>query len=131
MAKKKLDYEPTALFNTPQAFKGAVDTYFQDKKLFHTLSGLCRHLGFSSRHELSQYLNAHEGFKSAAEYAILRIEEVYEARASNLKNPNGPIFVLKALGWDEETKNIKANIINKGKADTKEAKQTIKVKIVR
>lgn len=65
-----------------------------------TITGLCLHLGFSSRQALLNYEEKPE-FNDAIKRAKLRIEMEYE-EALRGKNAAGPIFALKNFGWTDK-----------------------------
>jgi hypothetical protein len=91
-----------AIFSTPELLRDEIDRYFdvcEKEGGFATMAGLIRFLGLNSRDELFSNMDF-KGYGDSIQYALLRIEEIYERRASLLKNPSGPLFVLKALGWD-------------------------------
>lgn len=107
----------------PGELRDLIDGYFdrcEDDGTFATIAGLVRYLGFDSRAEFLELTNK-RNYEKVIDYATLRIEELYEKRASLLKNPTGPIFILKQLGWD---KPVEDNAKSK-------QKKTINIKIVR
>lgn len=128
MAKKKANIINPS-FKTPKQFKEQVDEYFSKKTSYHTITGLCVHLGFSNRKQLSEYLNDRPEYRDVASYAVLRLEEVYEQRTTQLRNPTGAIFVLKTLGWELDTKDESKSIVGTSKRVKKETNPTITVKI--
>lgn len=102
----------------PGELRDLIDGYFDrcdDDGTFATISGLVRYLGFDSRAEFMELINK-RSYEKVIDYATLRIEELYEKRASLLKNPSGPIFILKQLGWDkpieEKAKSNQKKAIN-------------------
>lgn len=107
----------------PGELRELIDGYFDrcdDDGTFATISGLIRYLGFDSKVEFMELGNK-RSYEKTIDYALLRIEELYEKRASMLKNPSGPIFILKSLGWDKPI--VKEPENNK--------KKSISIKIVR
>lgn len=107
----------------PGDLRELIDGYFdrcEDDGTFATISGMIRYLGFDSKTEFMELINK-RSYEKVINYAILRIEELYEKRASLLKNPSGPLFILKSLGWD---KSIEGDNNDK-------KKKTINIKIVR
>lgn len=115
------------IFPTPDDLRSSVDSYFrvcEEEGDFASLAGLIRFLGLNSRDDLFAHLT-YKGYGDSIRYALLRIEELYERRASLLKNPAGPLFVLKALGWGE-------SIIPKGDDESdKKGSGKITVEIVK
>ena len=88
------------------------ELYCFDNRLPITITGACLFMGFSSRQSFYDY-----GKKKAFSYTIKRIhlavENYYETLLHNGKNPGGPIFALKNLGWTDVhriDKNIKHEI---------------------
>ena len=77
-----------------------------------TITGAALFMGFSSRQSFYDY-----GKKKEFSYTIKRIhlavENYYETLLTDSKNPGGPIFALKNLGWTDVhriDKNIKHEI---------------------
>jgi hypothetical protein len=64
-----------------------------------TITGLAYFLGFESRQSFYDY-EKHAEFSYIIKRARLRIECDYEERL-NSKNPTGPIFALKNMGWSD------------------------------
>lgn len=89
------------IWTDPQAFKEAVDSYFDNKEEVHTWTGLTLHLGFESRQSLNDYLEKEEFFHPI-KMALLKIENSYEKRMFTAKNPTGAIFALKNFGWKDK-----------------------------
>ncbi len=89
------------IWTDPQAFKKAVEAYFNDKDIIHTWTGLTLHLGFESRQSLNDYLEKPEFFHPIKN-ALLRIENKYEQTMLTAKNPTGAIFALKNFGWKDK-----------------------------
>lgn len=114
------------LFETPEEFNAKVDEYFdwirgeketmcdsdddgnpRDREVYTrwpeppTITGLCLFLGFESRQSFYDY-EKRDGFSYAVKRAKLRIELEYEKCVQSSKNPAGPIFVLKNLGWSDK-----------------------------
>lgn len=88
-----------AIWDDAEAFEKAVDTYFEDKNINHTWTGLAIHLGFESRQSLEDY-KSKDGFSYPIKKALLRIERKYEE--AMMKQPAGAIFALKNFGWKDK-----------------------------
>lgn len=96
-------------FKTPEEMEEAIEEYFKapvmsieyiDAPPTKTISGLAYHLGFESRQSFYDYEKRAE-FSYIVKRARLRIETLYEEKISG-KNPAGPIFALKNMGWTDK-----------------------------
>ena len=88
------------IFQTPEAFDAAVDTYVaicQATESRMTWTGLALALGFSSRQSIDEYLG-YDGFSDSVKRAKLYVENGYEEMLADGK-PVGAIFALKNMGW--------------------------------
>lgn len=66
-----------------------------------TITGLALYLGFESRQ--SFYDNEkRNGFSYIIKRARMRVENGYENRLIDSKNPTGSIFALKNMGWTDK-----------------------------
>jgi hypothetical protein len=83
-----------------EAFSKAVDDYF-NKTEVPTWSGLALYLGFESRSSLQNYKERPE-FLHPIKRALLRMEDLYEFRLNQARNPTGAIFALKNFGWKDK-----------------------------
>jgi hypothetical protein len=63
-----------------------------------TICGLVLHLGFCDRASFYNYEKYGE-FSYTIKKARVRIEEYYEKKMLELRNPAGAIFALKNFGW--------------------------------
>jgi hypothetical protein len=64
-----------------------------------TITGLALYLGFESRQSFYDY-EKREGYSYIIKRARMRVENAYEHRLDS-KNPTGPIFALKNMGWTD------------------------------
>jgi len=88
------------IWDDPEAFDKKVDEYF-DKTEVPTWSGLALYLGFDSRSSLQNYKEKPE-FLHTIKRALLRLEDLYEFRLNQARNPTGAIFALKNFGWKDK-----------------------------
>lgn len=72
-----------------------------------TVTGLALHLGFSDKSTLHDYKKKQE-FNHVIKRALLFIEHKYELMLET-KAVTGGIFVLKNMGWVDETKVVQIN----------------------
>ncbi len=94
-------------YDTHKEFDAKVDDYVATCQLKGeplTITGLCLHLGFSSRTSLDSYAKNSE-FTASVERARLLVENSYELdlRAKG-KSPVGSIFALKQMSWSDQQK---------------------------
>jgi len=76
--------------------KGAYKRYPENV----TITGLCLYLGFESRQSFYDY-EKRDGFSYIVKHARMRVENGYENKLLDAKNPTGPIFALKNMGWTD------------------------------
>jgi len=72
-----------------------------------TVTGLALHLGFSDKSTLHDYKKRQE-FSHVIKRALLFIEHKYELMLET-RAVTGGIFVLKNMGWVDETKIVQIN----------------------
>jgi len=72
-----------------------------------TVTGLALHLGFSDKSSLHDYKKKQE-FSHVIKRALLFIEHKYELMLET-RAVTGGIFVLKNMGWVDETKVVQIN----------------------
>jgi hypothetical protein len=89
-----------AKWDNPEEFEKAVDDYFNTTDV-PTWSGLALYLGFESRSSLQNYKERPE-FLHTIKRALLRLEDLYEFRLNQSRNPTGAIFALKNFGWKDK-----------------------------
>lgn len=112
------------LFNSPEEMQAKIDEYFQPVQVeFNpdhfsgaymagtlpplpksnnvTITGLALYLGFESRQSFYDYEKKPE-YSYIIKRARLRVENGYETALLNHKNPTGPIFALKNMGWTDK-----------------------------
>jgi hypothetical protein len=65
-----------------------------------TITGLALYLGFESRQSFYDY-EKRDGYSYIIKRARMRVENAYEHRLDS-KNPTGPIFALKNMGWSDK-----------------------------
>lgn len=95
-------------YATSKEFDKAVDDYVETCKISGekvTLTGLCLHMGFTSRASLDSYSKNAE-FTSSVQRARLLVEHSYEQdlRQKGL-SPVSSIFALKNFGWQDKVEN--------------------------
>jgi len=88
------------IWEDAEAFSKAVDEYFDNTEV-PTWSGLALYLGFESRSSLQNYKERPE-FLHPIKRALLRLEDLYEFRLNQARNPTGAIFALKNFGWKDK-----------------------------
>ncbi len=109
-----------AKFKDAEEMKSLIQDYFDtrgwikidgvDEKQFKspTISGMALHLGFCNRASMYDYKEKPE-FTNIIKKATSLIESYHEESLAG-KNPTGHIFVLKNLGWADQSKiEIKTN----------------------
>lgn len=87
------------LFDTPEQLQVAISEYFASNPIA-TITGLALYLGFYDRQSLYDYEKKPE-FSCMIKEARLRVENSYEIALYG-KNPTGPIFALKNMGWRDK-----------------------------
>lgn len=108
------------VFETPEDIQAKITEYFEwvkgemnppeewhDKGAYKrppenvTITGLALYLGFESRQ--SFYDNEkRDGFSYVIKRARMKVENGYENKLLDSKNPTGPIFALKNMGWSDK-----------------------------
>jgi len=99
------------MFETPEELQKRVTEYFdsflpgqsrecQRFETHPTITGLCLFLGFESRQSFYDY-EKREGFSYTIKRSRLTVENFYEHLLTD-KNPAGPIFALKNMGWADK-----------------------------
>jgi len=93
-----------AHFSTPEDLILKIDEYFNelDENEPVTVTGLCLHLGFSSRSSMVDYEKRGDEFSHAIKRARLRVEHEYE-KGLHGERPTGAIFGLKNMGWADRS----------------------------
>jgi len=89
-------------YKTPEELQKKIDEFFQEteeEKPKITITGLCYHLGFSSRQSFYD-LEEKEEFTYTIKKARLRVEMFYEELLLS-RATTGAIFALKNLGWSD------------------------------
>jgi len=76
-------------------------------KKMPTITGLALHLGFSDKSSIYDYEKKNE-FAHLIKRARLFVEYGYENQLHG-RNPTGAIFVLKNMGWLDESKVVNIN----------------------
>lgn len=90
------------VFNTPEELQNKVNEYLEKFPLgTRTVTGLALDLGFESRQSLYDYEKRDE-FSYIIKRAKMEIENSYEVSLYG-KNPTGPIFALKNMGWADRS----------------------------
>jgi len=90
------------LFDSEEKLQIAINEYFNALGTDQpTITGLALYLGFESRQSFYDYEKEIE-FSYTIKRARLRIESNYEQSLFS-RNPTGPIFALKNLGWKDKT----------------------------
>jgi hypothetical protein len=109
------------VYNSPEEIQAKITEYFEYVKgevEFHegnevvptkmfmkrepepiTITGLALYLGFESRQSFYDY-EKRDGYSYIIKRARMRVENAYEHRLDS-KNPTGPIFALKNMGWTD------------------------------
>lgn len=125
MENKDLGGRPP-IFNTPEELRLKINEYFEYvkgefeevleineegiketvKKWIRypenvTITGLCIYLGFDSRQSFYDY-EKRDGFSYIIKKARLLVENSYEDKAIDAKNPTFHIFALKNMGWSDK-----------------------------
>lgn len=101
-------------YKTPEEMQKLIDDYFDNPPTKDvligdklrpipclTITGLCLHIGFSSRNQFYEYEKNAE-FKDTIKKARLRIENDYEMGLKTGQNNSGNIFALKNFGWKDK-----------------------------
>lgn len=92
-------------YETPEALRKAVDSYFKDvddnQSMRPTVTGLAYHLGFESRQSMYDYKEREE-FSYTIKRAILYIESIHEANLFGTSS-TGSIFWLKNRDWTDKS----------------------------
>ena len=98
-----------AKFKNPEDLYQQISQYYEDLgEQRPTITGLCLHLGFSSKQSLYDYAKRQE-FRYFINRALLIIEIGYEKMLLG-QNPRAAIFALKNMGWtDKVEKTININ----------------------
>ena len=95
-------------YATSKEFDKAVDDYVETCKISGeplTVTGMCLHLGFTSRASLDSYAKNAE-FTSSVQRARLIVENAYEKNlVQKGVSPVGSIFSLKNMGWTDKVEN--------------------------
>ena len=100
------------IYTDPDELAAAVDEFIKsgDK----TLTGLCIHLGFSSKDTLYNY-RKDPIFSDSIKAGLLHVENGYELITRD-KGHAGSIFALKNFGWTDKSEvdmNTTVNIVNR------------------
>ena len=88
-------------YRTTKDLQKKIDEYFALNVGSLTISGLTRHIGLMSRQSFYEY-EKNSLLGDSIKRARLQIEEYYEKKLLELKNPAGAIFSLKNLGWSDK-----------------------------
>ena len=102
------------LFDTPEEFDQTCHNYINDcleNGEIITVTGLALYLGFESRQSLYDY-EKRDGFSYITKRWKLRIENEYEKLMLVSRNPTGPIFALKQMGWSDKQEIENSGEIN-------------------
>lgn len=108
------------MYETPEELEKAIDEFISQHieetetdsgiwklKGSPTVTGLALHLGFSDRHTIYEYKKREE-FSHLIKRALLFVEHKYE-KMLETRSVTGGIFVLKNMGWTDETKVVQIN----------------------
>ena len=108
-------------YNTVEELVTVIEDYFNTEKR-KSVTGLCLHLGFSSRGTLNHHCedatvdeNGNPKDPVSADmvevyrWAKLRVENYYEEQLMISRSPAGPIFALKNMGW-KDNQEVKASV---------------------
>lgn len=123
------------IFETPEAMQEMILEYFEwvkgelnpteemhEKGAYKrqpenvTITGLCLHLGFESRQSFYDY-EGRDGFSYTIKRARMRVENSYENKLLDAKNPTGPIFALKNMGWSDKQEVTQETTIKDDRID--------------
>ena len=111
-------------FESPEDMEVLINDYFKSLEYIDndghpqtqqpTITGLALHLGFCSRQSMYDY-KANPKFSYTIKHALMLVENGYEKAACG-KNPTGPIFVLKNMGWSDKVEiDQETTIVDKRK----------------
>jgi hypothetical protein len=92
----------------PQKVNPDTDEEYTTDGKHPTITGLAHYLGFESRQSFYDYEERPE-FSYTIKRARLAIESNYE-QALFSRNPTGPIFALKNLGWTDKQEVVSRNV---------------------
>ena len=99
--KQHKRFKPTR-FENVQQLENMIDYYLDaipEEKW--TITGLAMACGFRNRASFDQFRDNHDEYRGIIEWARSQVERSYEVAAKNNKSSNGPIFILKNMGWKD------------------------------
>lgn len=103
-ALMKISPHREPFYKTPFEMLPKIKAYFDSDLCDYTITGLALALGFASRSSIYDYVEK-PAFTYILKSAVLRIENAYEGRLIKGKgSAAGGIFVLKNLGWVDESR---------------------------